>query len=129
MNGNPSDFIHSPGFAHTASCTQGKWSKEEDEQLRQLVGEKGSKWKEISTSLGRFPEGCRDRWRELKLGGSRQSGRWSEEETTKLRSLVNEYLARKQVCNSHILLCLSQLSACSLHCLIELPDGCVACLK
>ncbi|KAL0027351.1 hypothetical protein WJX79_003122 [Trebouxia sp. C0005] len=75
---------------------QGKWSKEEDERLRQLVGEKGSKWKEISTSLGRFPEGCRDRWRELKLGGSRQSGRWSEEETTKLRSLVNEYLARKQ---------------------------------
>jgi len=110
---------HSPGFnrlfAHTASCTQGKWSKEEDEQLRQLVGEKGPKWKEISTSLGRFPEGCRDRWRELKLGGSRQSGRWSEEETAKLRSLVNEYLARKQVCNSHIALCLSSLvpAACT----------------
>ena len=86
--------------------------------MRQLVGEKGSKWKEISKSLGRFPEGCRDRWRELKLGESRQSGRWSEEETTKLRSLVNDYLARKQVCTSHILLCLSKLGACSLHCLI-----------
>ena len=83
--------------------------------MRQLVGEKGSKWKEISKSLERFPEGCRDRWRELKLGASRQSGRWSEEETAKLRSLVNEYLARKQVCNSHILLCLSQFSARSWH--------------
>lgn len=98
----------SAGFADTASCTQGKWSKEEDERLRQLVGEKGSKWKEISTSLGRFPEGCRDRWRELKLGGSRQSGRWSEEETTKLRSLVNEYLARKQVCKSCTSCCVCQ---------------------
>ena len=92
--------------------------------MRQLVGEKGSKWKEISKSLERFPEGCRDRWRELKLGGSRQSGRWSEEETTKLRSLVNEYLARKQVCNSQ-----SKSSACSLHCLIKLPVGSVSCLK
>ena len=76
---------------------QGKWSQEEDEQLRQLVGEKGSKWKEISATLNRLPEGCRDRWRELKLGVSKQSGRWSEEETAKLRTLVNDYLARKQV--------------------------------
>lgn len=61
------------------------------------MGEKGSKWKEISTSLGRLPEGCRDRWRELKLGASKQNGRWSEEETSKLRTLVNDFLARKQV--------------------------------
>ena len=76
---------------------QGKWSPEEDERLRQLVGEKGSKWKEISLSLRRLPEGCRDRWRELKLGASKQHGRWSEEETQRLRDLVNDYLARKQV--------------------------------
>ena len=68
---------------------QGKRSKEEDEQLRELVGEKGSKWKEISLKLGRLPEGCRDRWRELKLGTSRKAGRWTEEETLRLRTLVN----------------------------------------
>ena len=61
------------------------------------MGEKGSKWKEISLRLGRFPEGCRDRWRELKLGTSKKTGRWTEEETQRLRTLVNEYLARKQV--------------------------------
>ncbi len=90
---------------------QGKWSKEEDEQLRRLVGEKGSKWKEISTSLGRLPEGCRDRWRELKLGASKQSGRWSEEETEKLRALVNEYLARKQVSFRQMLSAAARLAA------------------
>lgn len=83
--------------ALTLLWLQGKWSKDEDDQLRELVGEKGSKWKEISMSLSRLPEGCRDRWRELKLGASKLNGRWSEEETAKLRELVNEYLARKQV--------------------------------
>ena len=106
-------LLTSTGLADTSSCTQGKWSKEEDEHLRQLVGEKGSKWKEISKSLERFPEGCRDRWRELKLGASRQSGRWSEEETAKLRSLVNEYLACKQVCKPNNLLFLAKLGACT----------------
>lgn len=80
---------------------QGKWSKEEDEQLRQLVGEKGSKWAEISHSLGRLPEGCRDRWRELKLGDAKLNGRWNKDETEKLRSLVNAYMTQKQVHKIH----------------------------
>ena len=76
---------------------QGKWSQDEDDQLRQLVGEKGSKWAEISRSLNRLPEGCRDRWRELKLGDAKLTGRWSKEETERLRTLVNAYMSQKQV--------------------------------
>lgn len=76
---------------------QGKWSKEEDDQLRQLVAEKGSKWAEISRSLNRLPEGCRDRWRELKLGDAKLNGRWSKDETERLRTLVNAYMTQKQV--------------------------------
>ena len=76
---------------------QGKWSKEDDQQLRQLVGEKGSKWAEISRSLNRLPEGCRDRWRELKLGDAKLNGRWGEDETERLRNLVNAYMSQKQV--------------------------------
>ena len=82
---------------------QGKWSKEEGEQLRQLVADKGPKWAEISRSLGRLPEGCRDKWRELRLGDAKQNGRWSEDETERLRSLVNEYMNKKQVCMSLLL--------------------------
>lgn len=86
-------------ISHQARLSvQGKWSKEEGEQLRQLVAEKGPRWAEISRSLGRLPEGCRDKWRELKLGDAKQNGRWSEDETESLRSLVNDYMNKKQVC-------------------------------
>lgn len=64
------------------------------------MGEKGSKWAEISRSLSRLPEGCRDRWRELRLGDAKLKGRWNEEETERLRSLVNDYMSKKQVCCS-----------------------------
>lgn len=40
---------------------QGRWSKEEDEKLRELVSERGPSWKDIGIVLGRLPEGCRDR--------------------------------------------------------------------
>ena len=76
---------------------QGKWSSEEDEQLRQLMSEKGPKWADISRHLGRLPEGCRDRWRELRLGEAKVNGRWGEDETDRLRSLVNDYMSKKQV--------------------------------
>lgn len=61
------------------------------------MGEKGSKWAEISRTLNRLPEGCRDRWRELKLGQAKLNGRWSEDETERLRTLVNAYMTQKQV--------------------------------
>ena len=40
---------------------QGKWSKEQDAKLRELVTERGPSWKDIGIILGRLPEGCRDR--------------------------------------------------------------------
>ena len=61
------------------------------------MAEKGSKWAEISRSLNRLPEGCRDRWRELRLGDAKLNGRWSEDETGRLRSLVEAYMTQKQV--------------------------------
>ena len=52
-------------IAVVASSLQGKWSPEEDEQLRQLVQEKGNHWMEIGRALSRMAEACRDRWRSI----------------------------------------------------------------
>ena len=45
----------------THDLLQGKWSKEEDDLLRELVTDRGPQWKDIGVVLGRLPEGCRDR--------------------------------------------------------------------
>lgn len=40
---------------------------------------------------------CRDRWKEVRLGESQRKGKWDEEETARLRQLVEEYIERRQV--------------------------------
>ena len=78
------------------NANKGKWTAEEDEELRSLVAERGNKWLEIGTSLGRPRDACRVRWREIKLGAQRNTGKWSEEEEEKLKLVVNEYLQAKK---------------------------------
>ncbi len=76
---------------------QGKWSKDEDAELRALVEEQGKRCTEIGGMLGRMAESCKDRWKEIRLGGAKKNGAWSEEEVERLRTAVEEYLAAKSV--------------------------------
>ena len=40
---------------------------------------------------------CRDRWKEVRLGENQRKGKWDEEETARLRQLVEEYIEHRQV--------------------------------
>ncbi|KAK9824387.1 hypothetical protein WJX72_009904 [[Myrmecia] bisecta] len=88
-------YAHGTRVLHEGNY-QGRWDAEEDAQLRELVETGGQKWKAIGAALGRIPEGCRDRWKEIRMGEQRRSGAWSEEEVRKLRDAVEEYLTLKQ---------------------------------
>ncbi len=39
---------------------------DEDARLAQLVAERGTKWKEIGAALGRMPDACKDRWKDIR---------------------------------------------------------------
>ncbi len=79
---------------------QGKWDTEDDDQLMDLVETEGQKWADIGQLLQRLPEACRDRWKEIRHGNIRRHGKWDDGETEKLRSVVEGYLAFKQVSSS-----------------------------
>ena len=74
---------------------QGAWSAAETARLVALVAAKGPRWTEIGGALGRLPEGCRDRWKEARLGAGRSKGRWSAEEEERLAAAVASDLRRK----------------------------------
>ena len=69
--------------------------------LMELVQQKGRAWKEIGPILNRLPEGCRDKHKEISLGANKNKGRWTDEEVTKLRNAVHEYLAKRVVCTCY----------------------------
>lgn len=70
---------------------RGKWTAEEDNELRHFVEEFGMSWKTIGVHIGRMPEDCRDRWRNyVKCGQNRGQNKWSLEEENKLLQVVNE---------------------------------------
>lgn len=77
------------------SPPQGKWTPEADEALLALVEDKGHRWAEIGAALGRLPEGCRDRWKDIRLGSDVNAGRWSPQEVQALTDAVREYLEAK----------------------------------
>ncbi len=74
---------------------QGAWSGGETARLLALVDQKGPRWAEIGGALGRLPEGCRDRWKEARLGSGRASGRWSAAEEAALSAAVTADLQAK----------------------------------
>eukprot|EP00884_Botryococcus_braunii_P003467 jgi/Botrbrau1/13120/Bobra.0187s0077.1 len=76
----------------------GKWTEEDTQRLVTLVAERGRRWAEIGAALGRMPELCRDRYRYIKLGNKRKTGKWSEEEERRLREIVNTHLNLVKTC-------------------------------
>jgi transposase-like protein len=77
---------------------RGRWTPEEDDRLLDMVQERGNKWSEIAPVLGRTPDACRDRWKEVKLGAEKAKGPWTVEEEQRLKEAVEDYLqTRKEI--------------------------------
>jgi hypothetical protein len=73
-----------------------KWSKKEDDTLKEAVEEHGAKnWKLISSRLpGRSEVQCLHRWQKV-LKPSLIKGPWTAEEDRKVVELVEKYGAKK----------------------------------
>ena len=68
---------------------RGVWSPEDDEMLRQAVEEKGTQWKQVGEMIERFPEDCRDRWRNYLVNSAhRNREQWTENEILNLASAI-----------------------------------------
>ncbi len=70
---------------------RGTWTTAEDERLRDAVAKKGTSWKAVGMILDRFPEDCRDRYRNYVVNGeNRNTESWTHNETRNLVKAVND---------------------------------------
>jgi hypothetical protein len=70
---------------------RGKWTKEEDQELKEAYERFPKRWKQIGQILNRHHEDVRDRWRNYVVcGDSMKRESWTEEEEDNLRSVVGE---------------------------------------
>lgn len=68
---------------------RGTWTQSEDESLRLAVAEKGKAWKAVGEMIERFPEDCRDRYRNYHVNSEhRNREEWTESEVRNLCSAV-----------------------------------------
>jgi len=72
---------------------RGAWTEEQDEDLRREYELQPQKWKDIGQALNRFPEDCRDRWRNYLINGDNmKTDVWEREEELKLKKVVRKCL-------------------------------------
>lgn len=72
---------------------RGSWTEEQDEELREAYERFPNKWTQIGQAINRFPEDCRDRWRNyLVCGNNKRTDVWDKEEEAKLKKVVNQFL-------------------------------------
>ncbi|EGS22162.1 putative DNA-binding protein [Thermochaetoides thermophila DSM 1495] len=70
---------------------RGTWTKEQDEELSQLVDKHGRKWSYIAGLINRHPSDVRDRWRNyLVCRDRKRSDYWSEDEEERFRKIVED---------------------------------------
>jgi len=75
---------------------RGKWTADDDEDLRQAYQLWPKGWTKIAQRLKRHPEDCRDRWRNYGIcGDSLKLDYWTPEEEQRLKEVIAE-------CVSHI---------------------------
>lgn len=72
---------------------RGRWTAEEDLQLKNLCIELSNQWSEIGKRLGRMPEDCRDRFRNYLKNNenkvSKPKNKWEFDEEQQLSELVD----------------------------------------
>ncbi|CCU82948.1 transcription factor [Blumeria hordei DH14] len=74
---------------------RGAWTAAQDEDLKALYDQYPNKWTTIGQIINRFPEDCRDRWRNyLVCGDNMRSVTWEFEEEQRLRCAVGEFLKK-----------------------------------
>ncbi|KAK8154731.1 hypothetical protein IWX90DRAFT_444102 [Phyllosticta citrichinensis] len=72
---------------------RGKWDPEEDDMLREAYARFPGQWTNIGGELGRFPDDCRDRWRNyLSCSDTMSTKRWHDSEVNELLNIVQECL-------------------------------------
>ncbi|KAL8915544.1 MAG: hypothetical protein Q9171_000109 [Xanthocarpia ochracea] len=70
---------------------RGTWTAADDERLRDAVAKKGTSWKAVGMILDRFPEDCRDRYRNYVVNSEkRNTESWTHNETRDLVKAVND---------------------------------------
>ncbi|OBT82692.1 hypothetical protein VE02_08839 [Pseudogymnoascus sp. 03VT05] len=75
---------------------RGKWSAEDDEDLKDAHRQMPNRWTQIGKRLNRHPEDCRDRWRNYLICGDNMiTVYWDDYEEQKLRDAVAD-------CVSHL---------------------------
>ncbi len=68
-----------------------KWTKEEEEQLKNLVDQHGEKWIKIAKEMpGRTNMQCREHYK-ISLNPAIKQGKWTEEEDEQLQNLVKQH--------------------------------------
>ncbi|KAJ4992239.1 DNA-binding protein REB1 [Stagonosporopsis vannaccii] len=67
------------------TCQRGRWSKEDDEQLRDLVNLHPGQWRLIATQLNRLEIDAYNRWKDyVRHGTNRNTKRWTTDEEENL---------------------------------------------
>lgn len=76
---------------------RGVWTESEDEMLRRAVAEKGNSWKAVGALINRFPEDCRDRYRNYHVNAAnRNREQWTEAEVKNLCWAVYDCMLAKK---------------------------------
>lgn len=74
---------------------RGTWTQSEDESLKQAVSEKGRSWTAVGEMINRFPEDCRDRYRNYHVNAqNRNRESWTDAEILNLCRAVHDCMAK-----------------------------------